>query len=65
VTVVRSDEPDCDSLFAGSQQHVEATRPVQHALAAWLALVGEQADASPTAGNIPATTARAVQASRS
>jgi hypothetical protein len=61
---VRSDAPDCDSLFAGSQQHAEPVRPVQQALAARLALVAEQADASAAIDSIPTIAARATQGIR-
>jgi hypothetical protein len=64
VPVVRSGEPEGDSTFAGSQQHAEPVRPVQQALAARLALVGEQADASAATDSIPTIATRATQGRR-
>jgi hypothetical protein len=53
-----------DGLLAGGQQHLAQTRPRQHARPApWPSVFGAEANASPTAENIPTIAAKTTEES--
>jgi hypothetical protein len=57
-------DSDRGSARSASQQQADRVESAQHALAALLALVVEQADAAPAIGSMPMIAARTIKGSR-